>query len=169
MHLFFECCVAKNIWRIIYDVLVQELGVCFESIARFWVANKRHMLTNIITSSVLWTLWKLRNEMYFQGLTWTGLRRVLFRIVKMVRGWIPLFKPETGLQVEEVAKQLEIRASLPPQLQWKVPEETSSLSESEPSSAQHSVSTNVASVLSDADLDVLMSIMFDVSDSGLRL
>lgn len=90
--------------------------------------------------------------MYFQGLTWTGLRRVLFRIVKMVRGWIPLFKPETGLQVEEVAKQLEIRASLPPQLQWKVPEETSSLSESEPSSAQHSVSTNVASVLSDASI-----------------
>jgi hypothetical protein len=53
-------------------------------------------------------------------------------------------------------------------LQWRVPEETSSLSKSEPSGAQHSVSTNVASVLSDASLDVSMSIMFDVSDSGLR-
>jgi hypothetical protein len=59
-------------------LLGHDLGVYFESIARFWVANTRHMITNIISSSVLWSMWKVRNEMYFQGVAWTGLKRVLF-------------------------------------------------------------------------------------------
>jgi len=55
-HLFFECCVARNIWLTISEVLGHNLGHCFESVARFCIANKRHMLTNIISSSVLWSL-----------------------------------------------------------------------------------------------------------------
>jgi hypothetical protein len=32
-HLFFDCCVAKNIWLIVSEVLNQNLGTDFESIA----------------------------------------------------------------------------------------------------------------------------------------
>ena len=96
-HLFFECCVARNIWLIISELLNQDIGANFESIARFWVANKRHKFTNVVTSSVIWSLWKLRNEMCFQGVTWTGMKRVLLRTVRMARRWVPLLNPETGL------------------------------------------------------------------------
>ena len=84
-HLFFECCVARNIWLIISELLNQDIGANFESIARFWVANKRHKFTNVVASSVIWSLWKLRNEMCFQGVTWTGMKRVLLQTVRMAR------------------------------------------------------------------------------------
>jgi hypothetical protein len=59
--------VAVNVWRIISDVLSVELGCNDESVARFWIANKKHLITNVISSVVLWSLWKLRNELCFQG------------------------------------------------------------------------------------------------------
>jgi hypothetical protein len=50
---------------IVSDLLGFNLGCDFESVARFWLANKRHGLTNVISAAVLWSLWKLRNEIYF--------------------------------------------------------------------------------------------------------
>jgi hypothetical protein len=95
-----------------------NVGANFESIARLWVANTRHKFTNVITSAALWSLWKLRNEMCFQGVTWTGTKRVLLRIATMARRWMPLLNPETGRLVEVFAQQLENKAGLPPQLEW---------------------------------------------------
>lgn len=51
-HLFFSCCVARNIWKIISGLLGYEIGEDFESVARFWVANKQHKLTDTILSVV---------------------------------------------------------------------------------------------------------------------
>ena len=45
VHLFFECCMAINLWSMISELLGQILGKDFESIARFWVSNKRHKAT----------------------------------------------------------------------------------------------------------------------------
>ena len=55
---------------IVSDLLGFSLGCDFESVARFWLANKRHGLTNVISAAVLWSMWKLRNEIYFQGTVW---------------------------------------------------------------------------------------------------
>ena len=35
---------------------------------------------NTVSSLVLWLIWKLRNEIYFQGATWTGMKRILLQI-----------------------------------------------------------------------------------------
>lgn len=118
MHLFFDCFVAKYVCGVISEFLNQVIGGDFESIARFWVAHKRHILTNAITSAVTWLLWKLRNEMCFQGVTWTSMKKVLMRIARMIRRWGPLYTVDVQLQVEECARRLEERASSPPQLQW---------------------------------------------------
>lgn len=67
-HLFFEYYVAGHVWQVIGELPGLVMGDNFESIARFWVANKRHKLTNCISSSVLCSLWKLRNEICFQVL-----------------------------------------------------------------------------------------------------
>jgi hypothetical protein len=71
-----------------------------------------------------------------------------------------MFKPEFGLQVEEIAQQLEIRASSPPQLQWRDLTETSFSLELEPSDVQPLVSTNVASGRSYERLVVLGQNLF---------
>jgi hypothetical protein len=66
-HLFFECCVARLIWRLISGLLGVNLGDSFESVACLWLANKKHELTNVVSSAVIWSTWKLRNEICFQG------------------------------------------------------------------------------------------------------
>ena len=43
-----------------------NIGSDYESVAKLWVANKKHVVTNVISSVVLWSLWKLRNEICFQ-------------------------------------------------------------------------------------------------------
>jgi hypothetical protein len=57
---------------------------------------------------------------------WTGMEKVMLRIARMVRRWVPLLKPEAGKLVEEFAHQLENRASLPPQLTWMPDQDNSS-------------------------------------------
>jgi len=130
--------MVSNVWLIVSELLGQRLGTDSESIARFWVANKRHKVINIISLSVLWSVWKLRNEICFQGVKWTGMRKVIWQI-GMLR------KQDVEQQVEHFASQLEIKANSPPQLQWRM-EDTSSLSELEPLDARRSVSVNVALV-----------------------
>ena len=64
-HLFFDCIVAKEIWENVSKILGFSLGTSFESIARFWVANKKHAVLNTICSIILWSLWKSRNALIF--------------------------------------------------------------------------------------------------------
>jgi hypothetical protein len=108
---------------VVSELLDLNLGCDFESVAHLWLANKRHELTNVISSAVLWSLWKLRNEIYFQGTKWTGMAKLLLKIVRMLRRWIPMFKQELGSQVETFASRLETLASLPPRIKWRTVEE----------------------------------------------
>jgi hypothetical protein len=43
-HVFFQCCIANNIWRLVSRMLSLELGNDFESVARLRVANKKHVV-----------------------------------------------------------------------------------------------------------------------------
>jgi hypothetical protein len=43
------------------------------------------------------------------------MKRILLRIVRMPRRWIALFKQDVGQQVDNFTRQLEIKASSPPQ------------------------------------------------------
>jgi hypothetical protein len=40
-HLFFECCVARLVWNEIAEISGKVIGADFESVARFWVADKK--------------------------------------------------------------------------------------------------------------------------------
>jgi hypothetical protein len=53
LHLFFDCYVAPNVWRFILELLHINVGESYESVAALWIANKKHMIHNIVTSVVL--------------------------------------------------------------------------------------------------------------------
>lgn len=57
--------MAGNVWRIIYEVLGIEIGCSYEAVAKFWIASEKHLITNVVSSAVLWSLWKLHNELCF--------------------------------------------------------------------------------------------------------
>lgn len=58
-HLFFCCCVSTLVWKCISEILGVNLGQDFKSVAWFWLANKRHKVTNIVSAAVMWSIWKL--------------------------------------------------------------------------------------------------------------
>jgi hypothetical protein len=118
--------VAKLIWGHISEILNLNLGHDFESVARFWITNKNHQVTHNVSAAVLWSLWKFRNELCFQGRKWMGLQDILFKIARMLRRWILLVQQETGMCMKEVVAQLEQKSSTPPQLMWYNQMESSS-------------------------------------------
>lgn len=141
---------AKLIWEFISTCLNLNLGHNFESVARFWLANKKHSVTNAVSSAVLWSLWKFRNEMCFQGRIWMGLKEVWFKIAKMLTGWVPMMKEEVGEAIKVVVLKLEKKVSLLPQLTWTCPE--SSSSRLEPLAVRH-IGSRAASQTEDGGLN----------------
>jgi hypothetical protein len=61
--------VAREIWKSVSFFLDVQVGSNYESIARFWPANKNHAAMNAICAAVLWSIWKSRNAMIFYGQT----------------------------------------------------------------------------------------------------
>jgi hypothetical protein len=64
-HMFFECVTASRMWGEISHCAGVELGNNFENIGTFWLSNNRFMLTNMISSATLGTLWKFHNGICF--------------------------------------------------------------------------------------------------------
>ena len=46
-QLFFGCCVATLMWKHLYDIFNIQIGVNFESIARWWISNKKNSVLNM--------------------------------------------------------------------------------------------------------------------------
>jgi hypothetical protein len=111
-HLFFECCVAKRIWPVISEVLNLRSIWNFEYMATFWLANKKHLLTNIISSAIIWSLWNFHNKLCFQGLVWAGEKAVLLESAKILRRWRPLYDQDLGIMVDSVILALENKANV---------------------------------------------------------
>jgi len=64
-HVFFDCVVARQCWKVVSDSLGVEIGVDLTNIETYWLSNKKHCLSNIVSSTVIWAMWKLRNDLCF--------------------------------------------------------------------------------------------------------
>jgi hypothetical protein len=86
-HLFFDCVVAKELWRRISSVVGRELGESLEYVGICWLSNKQFTSINIISSDALWALWKLRNVLCFQNTAWKSMGGLLMKIVILAQNW----------------------------------------------------------------------------------
>jgi hypothetical protein len=66
-HLFFNCCVARVMWETIFEVMGVVIQPDFESMAKWWLKNKKCQCINICTLAMLWSLWNTQNVLCFQG------------------------------------------------------------------------------------------------------
>jgi hypothetical protein len=117
-HLMFECCVAKNIWSVCSELFDKNIGTDFESVARWWLCDKNFKVLNICTIAIMWSIWKLRNDICFQGVKWMRMQVLLFKCAQMLRSWKILHKLEVATHLEIVAGELERRGSMPPAITW---------------------------------------------------
>jgi hypothetical protein len=106
---------------IVSVILEWNIGKDFESVANLWIANKRHSVMNVVSSAVpvLCTIWKLRNDLCFQGTIWLGMKPVIVSLGRMLRRWLAKFKLEIKEKLEVVIQQLVSRANAMPQIKWR--------------------------------------------------
>ena len=84
-HLFFDCVVSRQIWPLVSNHFGVDTGADFESVARLWIANKKHSALNTANAAVLWCIWKYRNSMIFNTTMWTSIKQVMRLILKTIK------------------------------------------------------------------------------------
>jgi hypothetical protein len=69
-HLFFECVVAKQAWSVVSVVIGFQIGTDFESMTKCWLCNIKFGAINMLSSTLCWSIWKLKNMLCFHGVAW---------------------------------------------------------------------------------------------------
>ena len=112
-HLFFDCCVAKVLWIYLSEIFHISLGVNFESVARWWVSNRKYKVMNCFSAALMLCLWKFRNEMCFQGKGWKGEKIILQKLCNMVKKWRILFSEGDLELLDQVLTSLYSKLAQP--------------------------------------------------------
>jgi hypothetical protein len=55
-HLLFSCVAAKHAWRVISEVFHIQIVVDYESMAKYWLCNKKIGAVNVSSSALCWGL-----------------------------------------------------------------------------------------------------------------
>jgi hypothetical protein len=121
MHLFFECSVAKEIWKQILTFTDVKLQVNLLSISSLWICEKTQQVPNIIHAAVLWCLWKLRNDLCFNGSGWSSMQVIYLKVAYTLARWKILCPEGKRSELEGVIAALETLARQAPQLMWPEP------------------------------------------------
>jgi hypothetical protein len=64
----------------------------------------------MITSAVLWSIWKLRNDLSFQHTGWKSMEMLLFRISGLLQNWIILCPADRKERLKEVISKIKSAA-----------------------------------------------------------
>jgi hypothetical protein len=120
-HLFFECVVARELWKQISMITKIREQVNLLAISRLWICVKTHIVPNIVHAVVLWSLWKCRNEVCFNRRLWSCMQVIYLRVAYTLARWKLLCPEGSRSALEEVILALEQLARQPPLLTWPEP------------------------------------------------
>jgi hypothetical protein len=112
-HLFFDCYLARNIWRIIYFALNIERPNNINHIIGSWIANKgtTHRKKLLIgVAAMFWSIWLCRNDVVFTFKPKPSIMQVLFRATYWLRFWRLLQKEQLQHEILVVCRSLEVVA-----------------------------------------------------------
>jgi hypothetical protein len=115
-HIFFECCVVKLMWEMMSEVTGFPAIADFESLAKCWLNREKLMCLNVTSAAVIWSIWKTRNNMCFQGLCWSKVEMIFSTCARLIRNWMILSKLEERTVLESWAQAMEGRCARPPRL-----------------------------------------------------
>lgn len=112
-HLFFDCCVARKVWSELEGYLSFKLGDSYLDIASCWLCNKKFLVRNMLTTAVLWAIWKLRNSICFQNVGWRNLKQLWQMAWCMLGSWKVLCPVKYLQELESYIAVLENLRSRP--------------------------------------------------------
>ena len=109
-------CHTKVLWSYLPDIFNIVLGSDYESMARWWVSNTKHKIMNGFSAALMWSLWKFRNEMCFQGRIWTGEKTLIRRMLNTLKNWRSLYPEEDATKLDQALSRLAAKLEAPLQL-----------------------------------------------------
>jgi hypothetical protein len=116
--------VAKVSWNHLSEILGTQIGTDFESVARWWVSEKKNSVLNTCSAALLWSLWKLRNDLCFQEKKWRDERMVLSKLVQTLKNWLPLCQAGGEERLKWVIGEVLAKSLQPLRLMgesWEIP------------------------------------------------
>ena len=100
-HLFFECVVAREIWSSVQILTEVDIPpICLNKITNTW-PGKKYSIENAIHDSILWTLWFVRKNSFFNHVVWLDLQVVWRKSAFNLAKWSILF---TGREKEKMCQ-----------------------------------------------------------------
>jgi hypothetical protein len=121
MHLFFECVVAKEVWKQISKMTGVKLQVNLLLVSSMWICEKTQQIPNIVHAAVLWSIWKIRNDLCFNGSRWSSMQVVFLKVGYTLARWKILCPEGKKSELERTMEALELLARQAPQLMWPEP------------------------------------------------
>ena len=112
-HIFFDCYLIRNIWRIIYFAFNIERPININHIIENWATNKgiAHRKKLLIgVAAMFWSIWLCRNDVAFNFKPIPSILQVLFRGMYWLRLWRLLQKQEAHQEILVVCQSLEMVA-----------------------------------------------------------
>lgn len=117
-YLFFDCIVAQLIWKEFSSFFPMPIGFSVESITTSWVAGKKLDSLNTIVAAVLWSLWKLRNGIVFNGVVWLSLNQVWLLILRTLENWRLIYKEYMMEQIGQFYVNVQTLLRSVARLKW---------------------------------------------------
>lgn len=120
-HLLFDCVVSIELWRVIGGLSGVGKVSSIVDLAAWWVSNKKHAVANALHAAVIWSLWKIRNNLCFNRAIWSRMQVIWRQVAVELAAWEILFSGDAKTQIATMVRSLEKLARDPPMLMWPDP------------------------------------------------
>jgi hypothetical protein len=98
------------IWDIAAEIMGVDVMRGFESLAKWWIKGDNYNAINVLHAVVLWTLWKKRNNVCFQGECWRSVQELVGRCARTVKNWMLVNREGDAAKLDAWARELEVRS-----------------------------------------------------------
>lgn len=109
-HLFFDCVLAKFIWRVIQVTFGLSIPLNIKHVFGDWVQRmkeKDKKLLFVGMGAMFWSIWLSRNDIVFNKTPISSYMQVMLRATYWTRTWAVLQKKESQRFLRTVCQLME--------------------------------------------------------------